>query len=439
MFGLVDCNNFYASCERVFRPELEGRPVVVLSNNDGCVVARSQEAKALGLKMGVPYFQVKEEYEQRGGVACSSNYELYGDMSRRVMWYLEQVAPAVEIYSIDEAFLDLHGMQRHFNLASWAGDVRGAVRQRTGIPVCVGVAPTKTLAKLANRLAKLTNQVANSTNQLANSGSGVMVLDDEEQRREALAQVAVEDVWGVGYRSAAKLHAAGIRTAAQLAGVGDAWARKNLGGVVGARMLHELRGFPCSNVTVEDEARKSLCCSRSFGQVLTRLEDMAGAVATHATRAGEKLRAQGMAARLLTVFIETSRYGNTPPPYSYSAQLTLPTTTDDTLVLASWVRRGLERVWRPGMRYVKAGIVLDGLERAGANQQAALFADTARSPERANLMGTLDALNKRYGSGAVRVGAAVTAPGQQEPWGMKRGAKSPAFTTKWGELWQVRC
>ena len=432
MFGLVDCNNFYASCERVFRPELEGRPVVVLSNNDGCVVARSQEAKALGLKMGVPYFQVREQFEQRGGVACSSNYELYGDMSRRVMWYLEQVAPAVEIYSIAEACLDWHGMQRHFTLAGWAGNVRGTVRQRTGIPVCVGVAPTKTLAKLANRLAKLANQ-------LANSGSGVVVLDDEEQRREALAQVAVEDVWGVGYRSAAKLHAAGIRTAAQLAGVGDAWARKNLGGVVGARMLHELRGFPCSSVTVEDEARKSLCCSRSFGQVLTRMEDVAGAGATHATRAGEKLRTQGMAARLLTVFVETSRYGSTPPPYSYSAQLTLPTATDDTLVLAGWVRRGLERLWRPGMRYVKAGIVLDGLERAGANQQAALFADTARSPERTKLMGALDALNKRYGGGAVRVGAAVTAPGQQAPWGMKRGAKSPAFTTKWGELWQVRC
>ena len=431
MFGLVDCNNFYASCERVFRPDLEGRPVVVLSNNDGCVVARSQEAKALGLKMGAPYFQVKEEFEKRGGVACSSNYELYGDMSRRVMWYLQQVAPAVEVYSVDEAFLDLHGMQRHFNLGGWAGDVRGAVRQRTGIPVCVGVAPTKTLAKVANRLAK--------KDAIAGAGSGVLVLEDELQRGEALKRVAVEDVWGVGHKSAAKLYAVGISTAAQLAGVGDAWARKNLGGVVGARMLHELRGFPCSSVMVEDEARKSMCCSRSFGQVLTQLEDVAGSVATHAARAGEKLREQGLAARLLTVFIETSRFANTPPPYSFSAQLTLPTATDDTLVLASWARRGLMRMWRPGMRYVKAGIVLDGLERAGVNQQATLFGDVARSPERAKLMGALDSLNKRYGGGAVRVGAAVTAPGQREPWGMKRRAKSPAFTTNWGELWQVRC
>jgi DNA polymerase V len=385
----------------------------------------------MGLKMGVPYFQVKAEFEQRGGVACSSNYELYGDISRRVMWYLQQRAPAVEIYSVDEAFLDLHGMQRHFDLAGWANDVRGAVRQRTGIPVCVGVAPTKTLAKLANRLAKV--------DKLARVGSGVLVLNDEEQRREALARVAVEDVWGVGYRSAAKLHTAGIRTAAQLAGVGDAWARKNLGGVVGARMLHELRGFPCSGVSVEDEARKSLCCSRSFGQVLTRVEDVAGAVAIHAARAGEKLRAQAMAARMLTVFIETSRYANAPPPYSFSTQLTLPTATDDTLTLTSWARRGLERIWRPGLRYVKAGIMLDGLERAGADQQASLFADVARTPARAKLMDALDALNGRFGAGAVRVGMAVGAAGRPEPWGMKRGAKSPAFTTKWGELWQVKC
>ena len=431
MFGLVDCNNFYASCERVFRPELEGRPVVVLSNNDGCVIARSQEAKALGVKMGEPYFKVRELVERHGVAVCSSNYELYEDMSRRVMWYLEQAAPAVEIYSIDEAFLDLHGMQRHFDLASWAGAVRGAVRQRTGLPVCVGMAPTKTLAKLANRLAKLDN--------LANLGAGVVVLDDEQQRREALARVAVEDVWGVGHRSAAKLHAVGVRTAAQLAGVGDAWARKNLGGVVGARLLHELRGFPCAGVVVEDEARKSLACTRSFGQVLTELEDVAGAVVAHATRAGEKLRRQGLAARLLTVFVETSRFANLPPPYSFSVQLTLPMATDDTLTLAGWARRGLERIWRPGRRFVKAGVVLDGLERAGAGPQANMFGDLARAPERVKLMGTLDALNRKFGAGAVRVGTAVSAAGRPEPWGMRRGAKSPAFTTKWGELWGVRC
>ena len=431
MFGLVDCNNFYASCERVFRPELEGRPVVVLSNNDGCVIARSQEAKALGLRMGEPYFKVRELVERHRMAVCSSNYELYGDMSRRVMWYLQQTAPAVEVYSIDEAFLDLAGMDRYHDLAGWAGEVRGAVRQRTGIPVCVGVAPTKTLAKLANRLAK---QEAH-----AGAGAGVLVLGDEAMRREALARVAVEDVWGVGYRSAAKLHAAGVRTAAQLAGVGDAWARKHLGGVVGARLLHELRGFSCAGVVVEDEARKSLACTRSFGQPLTELADLAGAVATHVTRAGEKLRRQGLSARLLTVFVEISKYAGPPPPYSFSSQLTLPVATDDTLTLGQAAQRGLERIWRPGRRYVKAGVVLDGLERAGAGPQATLFGDLGTSPERAGLMRALDALNGRYGTGTVKVAAAVAAPGQPTAWAMRRGAKSPAFTTSWGELWGVKC
>ncbi len=432
MFGLVDCTNFYASCERVFRPELEGRAVVVLSNNDGCVIARSQEAKALGVRMGEPYFQVRELMERRGVVVCSSNYELYGDMSRRVMWYLQQVAPAVEVYSIDEAFLDLAGMTRHFDLASWAGDVRGAVRQRTGIPVCVGVAPTKTLAKLANRLAK---QDAHQ-----GAGSGVVVLDDEQQRREALGRVAVEDVWGVGGRSAAKLHAAGVRTAAELAGVGDAWARKNLGGVVGARLLCELRGFSCAGVVVEDEARKSLACTRSFGRPLTRWEDVAGAVATHAARAGEKLRRQGLAARLLTVFVETNRFAAAPPPHSFSAQLTLSGATDDTVSLTRAALKGLERAWRPGRTYVKAGVVLDGLERAGAAAQGTLFGDAGGpGPARGELMRALDALNGRYGSGTVRVAAAVPGPGKAEAWAMRREVKSPAFTTKWGELWEVRC
>ena len=243
----------------------------------------------------------------------------------------------------------------------------------------------------------------------------------------------------MGRQSAAKLYAVGVRTAAQLAGVGDAWARENLGGVVGARLLHELRGYSCSRVTVEDEKRKSLCCSRSFGKVLTDLGDVAGAVATHAARVGEKLRAQGLAARLLTVFVETSRFASMPPPYSYSAQLTLTLATDDTLALTRAAQRGLERLWRPGLRYVKAGVVLDGLERAGSGLHATLFDAAPRAPERAKLMAALDALNGRYGAGAVKVGAAVAAPGKPVAWAMKRDAKSPAFTTKWGELWGVKC
>jgi DNA polymerase V len=289
----------------------------------------------------------------------------------------------------------------------------------------------KILAKLANKLAK--------TNFVGGSGQGVLVLSDEAEQREALARVAVEDVWGVGHRSASKLYAVGVRTAAQLAGVGDAWARKNLGGVVGARLLHELRRFSCAGIVVEDEARKSLACTRSFGQPLTELADVAGAVAGHATRAGEKLRRQGLATRLVTVFVETSRFAGLPPPYSFSTQLTLPVVTDDTLTLAQVARKGLERIWRPGKRYVKAGVVLDGLERAGTGAQATLFGDVGTRPERTGLMRALDSLNGRFGSGTVKAASSVAGPGQGPAWAMRRDVKSPAFTTSWGELWSVRC
>ena len=209
--------------------------------------------------------------------------------------------------------------------------------------------------------------------------------------------------------------------------------------MVGARLLHELRGYSCSRVSVEDEKRKSLCCSRSFGRVLTDLGDVVGTVATHAARASEKLRAQGLAGRLQTILVETSRFANSPPPYSYSAQLTLTLATDDTLALTRAAQRGLERIWRPGRRYVKAGLVLDGLEQAGSGLQATLFDAAPRALERAKLIAALDALNGRYGAGAVKVGAAVPAPGKPVAWAMKRDAKSPAFTTNWGERWSVKC
>ncbi|UOQ71559.1 Y-family DNA polymerase [Hymenobacter cellulosilyticus] len=239
MFALVDCNNFYVSCERVFQPRLEGQPVVVLSNNDGCLISRSAEAKALGLQMGDPYFKVKPLLEEHKVAVFSSNYALYGDMSRRVMWYLSQVAPAVEVYSIDEAFLDLHGMERFVvsSLDTFARQVRTNVLARTGIPTCVGIAPTKTLAKLANRLAKKNPELG-----------GVCYLDTAVRRQWALEQVAVEDVWGIGRQYAQKLAAAGITTAAQLAACSEAYARKHLGGVVGARLVRELQGFSCQGL-----------------------------------------------------------------------------------------------------------------------------------------------------------------------------------------------
>ena len=428
MYALVDCNNFYVSCERVFQPRLEGRPVVVLSNNDGCVISRSAEAKALGLRMGDPYFQVKPLLEQHHVAVFSSNYALYGDMSRRVMWYLGQIAPAVEIYSIDEAFLDLHGMERFLveRLDTFARTVRANVLARTGIPTCVGVAPTKTLAKLANRLAKKSPAMG-----------GVCSLDTDERRRGALAQVAVEDVWGIGRQYAQKLYAAGITTAADLAGCSEAFARQHLGGVVGARLVRELQGVPCQGLAPSEDgtrARRSLCCSRTFGQPLRAFPDVLGAVSAFASRAAEKLRKQGDAAHLLTIFLSKSRYGQEPPPYSGSVVLTLPVASNDTGELVRVARAALQRLWQPGNRYTKAGVILDGLEPAG-QQQLPLFETGAGSEKRRRLMAELDALNRRFGKGTVQLAATALSPGQvRAPWEGQAQWRTPQYTTRLEDL-----
>ncbi|GAB2452249.1 DNA polymerase V subunit UmuC [Hymenobacter qilianensis] len=424
MFGLVDCNNFYVSCERVFQPRLEGRPVVVLSNNDGCLISRSSEAKALGLQMGDPYFQVKPLLLQHDVAVFSSNYALYGDMSRRVMWYLGQVVPEVEIYSIDEAFLDLQGLERFVvdSLESFARTIRANVLARTGIPTCVGVAPTKTLAKLANRLAKKNPDMG-----------GVCYLDTDERQRWALAQVAVEDVWGIGRQYAQKLYAAGITTAAGLAGCSEAFARQHLGGVVGARLVRELQGYPCLGLAPSEDgtlARRSLCCSRTFGKPLSAFPDVLGAVSAFASRAAEKLRRQGDAAHTMTVFLSKSRFGTEPPPYSCSTLFTLPVATNDTVELVRYARAALKKLWQPGMRYTKAGVILDGLEPAGQTQLT-LFEAAPVSEKRLRLMAELDALNRRFGQGTVQLAATALAPGQHvAPWAGQAQWRTPQYTTR---------
>ncbi|UOQ83263.1 Y-family DNA polymerase (plasmid) [Hymenobacter sp. 5414T-23] len=414
MFGLLDCNNFYVSCERVFQPRYEEKPVVVLSNNDGNIISRSAEAKALGLQMGDPYFQVKEVLNRHNVAVFSSNYALYGDMSRRVMWYLSQSAPAIEVYSIDEAFLDLAGMEKHLgSLDAFARKIRAGVKARTGIPTCVGVAPTKTLAKLANRIAKKNPDLG-----------GVLYLDNAERRTWALGQVAVGDVWGIGRQYAAKLTSAGIDTAADLARVSDAWARKHLGGVVGARLVQELQGRPCAGLHPSEDgtlARQSISCSRTFGRPLSAFDDVLAAVTAFLGRAAEKLRAQGEQAHVLTVHLSKNRYSpHVPPPFSRSATVTLPTASADSMVLLAYARSLLRRIWEPGTAYHKAGVALDGLEPPTTGQQLNLFGATAAvtnqnqreemSPDRPRLMASLDALNERFGRGTVRLASAVLPP-----------------------------
>ena len=417
MFGLVDCNNFYVSCERVFQPRLAGRPVVVLSNNDGCLIARSAEAKALGFAMGAPYFQVQQLLRRHDVQVLSSNYALYGDMSRRVMHYLTQAVPGVEIYSLDEAFLDLSGLEQHLletlggSLTALARTLRQQVLARTGLPTCVGVAPTKTLAKLANRLAKRDPALG-----------GVLHLDSPARRQWALGQVAAGDVWGIGRQYVRPLAAAGIISAADLANVPESWARQHLGGVVGARLVRELRGEPCAGLHPSEDGvprRRSLTYSRTFGRPLTALADGQGAVAAFVSRAAEKLRAQGEQAHVLTVQLHQNRFdARVPPPYSRAATLTLPGgPSADSRVLARYAGQLLARLWEPGRRYVKAGVVLDGLEPPSTGQQLGLFAappapaggGAARLSDQPALMATLDQLNARFGRGTVRLGSAVPA------------------------------
>lgn len=440
MYGLVDGNNFYVSCERVFQPRLEGRPVVVLSNNDGNVVSRSPEAKQLGIAMGAPYFEVRELLRHHQGHALSSNYALYGDMSRRVMGRLVAHVPAVEVYSIDEAFLDLHGLATYCGtLDARARSIRRDVLACTGIPTCVGMAPTKTLAKVANRLAKKHPELG-----------GILRLDTASRRERALRALPVGDVWGVGRQYAGKLAAHGIHTAWQLSQVSEAWARKHLGGVVGWRLVQELLGQPCQGLLPSEDgtlARQSISCSRSFGQRLVTFDDLWGAVTTYLSRAAEKLRAQGDQAHILTVFISQDRYDTrVPPPYTRSTTLTLPSgPTSNTLLLLAYCRRLLEKLYEPGRQYVKAGVVLDGLEPPGRGQQLGLFdpspaalipaPDSGRTQQ---LMHTLDTLNRRYGRGTVRAAATAIAGPQPAPWQGKAQHRSQAYTTRFDDLLVVR-
>ncbi|OGX88199.1 Y-family DNA polymerase [Hymenobacter glacialis] len=443
MYALVDCNNFYVSCERVFAPQLEGRPVVVLSNNDGCLIARSDEAKALGLKMGEPYHLVRPLLEQHRVRVFSSNYGLYGDMSRRVVQVLSRFAVGVEVYSIDEAFLDFRGMGLlEKDLHAYGVRVRDTVKQHTGIPTCVGIAPTKTLAKLANKLARRLGT------------NGVTLFEHPDQWQQVLAQTPVEEIWGVGRRYAKKLYDLGICTGAALAAMPEHWMRRHLGGVVGQRLWRELHGQPClewnpaqwdddDHLHPAASGRHSVACTRSFGRPQHDAAVLSEAVATFAAKAAEKLRKNGLAAHLVTVILGTSRFAAGPDPSTHTAVVSLPGASYDVSVLTQAALRGLHRLRRPGVAYCRAGVVFSGLETAG-QKQLGLFAGTAPDQQRSQrLMATLDGLNAKFGRQLVRLaaaGAAKKPDGKpREPaWAGRSAHRSPLYTTVWDELWQLR-
>ena len=414
--ALVDCNNFYASCERLFQPKLRGQPIVVLSNNDGCVIARSNEAKALGIAMGEPWFLCKRRVDTQGVIVRSSNYTLYGDMSARVMKVLGGFSPELEVYSIDEAFLGLGGFESR--LEAHARTLRATVHQWTGIPVSVGIAPTKTLAKLANRLAKKD----------AASG-GVLALHTADEQEAALARVELTDLWGVAGRMAARLENIGIRTPLKLRHADAKFVRLHTS-VVMERMVYELQGFPCLALEDAPPDRKMIIASRSFGVKITQRHELEEAVTTFTARAAEKLRRPALACGRLAVFVTTDEHRPHDPQYAGERAYNLPVATADTGKLNRAALTALDSLWRPGSAYKKAGVMLIDLMPA-ATVQGGLFdrVDDARSQAR---MRALDALNGKFGRGTVTY-ASMGRPG----WKLRTEFISRRYTTRWDDLLSV--
>ncbi|EAV9310677.1 translesion error-prone DNA polymerase V subunit UmuC [Salmonella enterica] len=412
MYLLCDVNSMYASCEQLFRPDLKNRPVVVLSNNDGACVALNRAAKALGIKRGVPFFRVKDLVSRHGVVVFSSNYALYGDMSARVCAVLESLAPELTIYSIDEAFLTVTGIDASETFSDFGHRVKDTVFQHTGLACGIGIAQTRTLAKLANHAAKTWPAT-----------KGVVVLNERHRQRKLLNLLPVSEVWGIGRKLTTRLESMGIKTALQLADAHLPFIRKNFGVTV-ERTVRELNGISCISVD-ELPAKEQIICSRSFGERIITLQAMHEAVCQYAERAAEKLRGERRYCRHITVFVRTSPFSN-EPYYSNSASQKLMVATQDTRDIVAAAVRSLDQIWRDGFRYQKAGIMLnDFTERAG---QIDLFDDTPPRANSAALMEVLDNLN--------HAGNRVWFAGQgiAKGWKMKRDMLSPAYTTNWAEL-----
>ena len=418
MFGLIDCNNFYASCERVFNPSLNWRPVVVLSNNDGCVIARSSEAKALGIPMGEPAYKLKALIEANQVVVFSSNYVLYGDMSHRVMTTVAQFAPDMEIYSIDEAFLLFDGFE-NINLKEYGEKIVRTTTRNTGIPVSLGVAPTKTLAKLANKFAKKYKDY-----------KGVCVIDTDEKREKALKLTAVGDVWGIGRQYAKKLEYYSIHTAWDFTQRSKSWVRHTMG-VVGERTWLELKGTPCVEMD-RTTTKKSICTSRSFGERLTELAPISEAVSNFAASCAEKLRKQHSLASVIMVFIQTNPNATNLPQHCKQVVLQLPVPTNDTSELINFALRGLKSVFAEGYQFKKAGVIVSEIvpERP---LQGDLF--DVRDRDKFNrIMTVMDSLNASYGKQKVK----IAAQGFDRKWKLKNERLSPCYTTKLADVLVVK-
>ncbi|WP_162427261.1 Y-family DNA polymerase [Pontibacter pudoricolor] len=415
LFGLCDCNNFYASCERVFNPSLNGKPVVVLSNNDGCVIARSNEAKALGIQMGEPFFKIRNLVEHNQLYAFSSNYVLYGDMSDRVMETLSLFTPNVEVYSIDECFLDL-GNFYDLDLKSYAREIKRKVWRCTGIPVSLGVAPTKALAKVANKLAKKSAKA-----------NGVLVLTEPYHIQKALEVTKIEDVWGVGRQYAKFLKNHHINTALDFTNASENWIRKHMT-VVGVRLHKELRGESCLELDEVAPPKKGICTSRSFGKKLTTFNDVLEATASYAAKCARKLRNQKSCAKLVTVFVQTNPFSENDRQYYNSKTICMPVATNSDIELIHYATMALKAIFKPHYWYKKSGVIVT--EIVPEHQIQFDLLDTVDREKHSNLMQVIDGLTDRFGRNKVQ----VAAQGVSKSWILKSDYKSPCYTTRIAEL-----
>ena len=414
MFALVDCNNFYASCQRVFEPHLIGKPVVILSNNDGCVIARSNEAKALGIPMGAPAFEFKKLFEDNNVFVYSSNYALYGDMSSRVMNILSTFTPEIEVYSIDEAFLKFKGFEL-FDLNEYGKNIQKTVTKNTGIPISVGFAPTKALAKVANKIAKKFPERTKS----------VYVIDNEEKRIKALKWTKIEDVWGIGRKHTKRLQAKGIFNAYQFTQLPDDWVRKEMA-IVGLRLKHELEGKPTLDLETP-KSKKMIATTRSFEKSLTKFEDISERVSTFTASCSEKLRRQNSHCNMIMVFVITNYHRKDQPQYSRNIVINTDFPTNSTIELNHYAQIGLKAIFKEGYNYKKAGVIVMGLT---PNNETQLSFFNASNPKHQPLMSVVDKLNKSYGKNKIKFGNQSL--GRQ--WKMKQEKLSKSYTTRIDEI-----
>ncbi|MBP6456853.1 MAG: Y-family DNA polymerase [Chitinophagaceae bacterium] len=414
MFALIDCNNFYASCERVFRPDLNGKPIVVLSNNDGCVIARSNEAKAVGIPMGAPSFEYEKIFLQHGVQVFSANFALYGDMSNRVMDILSHYSPDIEIYSIDEAFLKLSGFD-FFNLQNYGEEMRLKVIKWTGIPVSIGIAPTKALAKVANRIAK----------KYSERTKGVYIIDNEEKRIKALKWLKVEDVWGIGRQHSKRLNKIGVSNAYDFTELDDSLVRKQMG-IVGLRLKQDLKGIPTLDLE-ETQLKKSIATTRSFEKNYTQYQQLEERIITFASSCAEKLRQQKSCCNSLMVFIHTNGHRKDLPQYSRNMVLKLPFPTNSSIELSKFATQALKHIFRTGYAYKKAGVIVQDFT-ADSCLQKTLFEN--RDERHIPLMQAVDKLNMLFGQQKIR----LASQDAKRVWKMKQQKLSPRYTTNLNDI-----